>query len=201
MYDQILTITGITILVMVSPGSDMIIVMRNTLLGGRSAGIKSSLGVLSGNLIHITYCSLGLGLLVSHNILVFNALKYACALYLAYLGITSFFSKELSLETNNLGKEKSQKWYYQGLLNNILNPKGILFYLSVFSIVITPNTSFSNTLILIGLMVSISALFWLLFVSTLNGSFFRKFLTKSQKAVNYLFGCLLLFLSIRIGFF
>jgi len=50
MSDQILVIVSITFLVMVSPGPDMIIVMRNTIVGGRTAGLKTSLGILTGNL-------------------------------------------------------------------------------------------------------------------------------------------------------
>ncbi len=53
-------IVGVTFLVMVSPGPDMVIVLRNTFLGGRLAGLQTSLGVLAGNLVHITYCVLGI---------------------------------------------------------------------------------------------------------------------------------------------
>ena len=55
MIDQLLVIVGITFLVLVSPGPDMILVLRNTLLAGRRAGLQTSLGVLAGNLVHITY--------------------------------------------------------------------------------------------------------------------------------------------------
>ncbi|MBC8037554.1 MAG: LysE family translocator, partial [Rhizobiales bacterium] len=51
MLDQILVVVGITVLIMISPGPDMVIVMRNTMIGGRVAGLNTSAGVLAGNLV------------------------------------------------------------------------------------------------------------------------------------------------------
>ena len=74
MIDQLLVIVGITALVLISPGPDMVIVLRNTLLGGRRAGLVTSAGILAGNLVHITYCVLGIGWLISKSILAFTVL-------------------------------------------------------------------------------------------------------------------------------
>ena len=56
MLDQISVIVSVTFLVMVTPGPDMVLVLRNTFVNGRSAGLQTSIGILSGNLVHITYC-------------------------------------------------------------------------------------------------------------------------------------------------
>ena len=81
MFDQLIVVVTVTCVVMVIPGPDMLLVLRNTFLGGRHAGLKSSCGVLSGNLVHITYCLLGIGWVVSRSILAFSAMKYAAAAY------------------------------------------------------------------------------------------------------------------------
>ena len=99
MFDQVWMIVSLTFLVMVSPGPDMVLVLRNVLVSGRSAGLQTSMGILSGNLVHITYCVLGIGLLISQSITAFTALKYAGAAYLIYLGILSFRSRAKTLET------------------------------------------------------------------------------------------------------
>ena len=80
MFEQLLIIITITLLCMVSPGPDMIIVMKNTLQNGKSAGLKTSLGVGAGNLVHISYCVLGIGWLISQSILLFSVLKYLGAI-------------------------------------------------------------------------------------------------------------------------
>ncbi len=200
MINQIVVILGITFLVMISPGPDMVIVMRNTLVGGRAAGLKSSLGVLTGNLVHIIYCAVGIGWLISQSILAFTILKYAGAAYLIYLGLVSLFSKSDSLGMEGAASAPSgKKWFLQGLMNNVLNPKGTLFYLGVFTMVITPETSTSATLVLISIMMLVSASFWLFFVATLDSGVVRKFLVRSQQAVNRLFGGLLIFLGLRVA--
>ena len=203
MIDQILVILGITLLVMISPGPDMVIVMRNTIVGGRAGGLQSSLGVLAGNMVHITYCAIGIGWLISESILAFNILKYAGAAYLIYIGVMSFRARDMALSAETkaeLQKNAGKSWFLQGFLNNILNPKGTLFYLGVFTMVITPETSTATTLLLVLIMMSVSALFWLFFVFTLDSTIVRNVLERGQKIVNRVFGGLLIFLGIRVAF-
>lgn len=200
MLDQVVIITGVTLLVMISPGPDMVLVLRNTVVAGRSAGLGTSLGILAGNLVHITYCVVGIGWLISQSIVAFTVLKYAGAAYLFFLGISSLRATTQSLDTRNLDKpDTSRTWFLQGFFNNILNPKGTLFYLGVFTMVITPGTPQLTTAILILVMVFISASFWLFFVMTLDRPIVRRFIARSQVMINRLFGALLITLSIRVA--
>jgi len=200
MLDQILVIVSVTALVMISPGPDMLLVLRNTLVSGRRAGLHTSMGILSGNLIHISYCVLGIGLLISQSILAFSVLKYASGAYLIYLGIKSFRSEAKTLDTNDIEQRRRRTpWFVQGFVNNLLNPKGALFYLGVFTTVITPETSGSGVLLLISMMMLVSASFWLFFVYTLDRPTIREVIERSQHAVNRVFGVLLLLLGIRVA--
>jgi RhtB (resistance to homoserine/threonine) family protein len=200
MLHQILVIVSVTFLVMVSPGPDMFLVLRSTLVSGRRAGLQASMGILSGNLVHITYCVLGIGLLISQSIIAFSALKYAGAAYLIYLGIMSFRSGAKTLDTNDVeGRRSNRTSFVQGFVNNLLNPKGTLFYLGVFTMVITPETSAGVTLLLIFSMMLVSAAFWLFFVYTLDRPTIREFIERSQRTVNRIFGGLLVFLGMRVA--
>jgi len=198
--DQILVIVSVTSLVMVIPGPDMVLVLRNTFVSGRGAGLQTSMGILSGNLVHITYCVLGIGLLISQSIMAFSALKFAAAMYLIYLGIASFRAGATTLDTKEgEGRLGNTSWFVQGFINNLLNPKGTLFYLGVFTTVITPETSTSATLLLIVSMMLVSASFWLFFVYTLDRPTIRRFAERSQRTVNRICGVLLLLLGIRVA--
>jgi threonine/homoserine/homoserine lactone efflux protein len=84
-------------------------------------------------------------------------------------------------------------------VNNVLNPKGTLFYLGVFTIVITPETSASATLLLIAIMMLVSASFWLCFVYTLDRPSVREFIDRSQQTVNRICGVLLVLLGVRVA--
>jgi len=200
MLDQMLVIVSVTFLVMVTPGPDMVLVLRNTFVSGRRAGLQTSMGILSGNLVHITYCVLGIGLLISQSIIAFSALKYAAAAYLIYLGIMSFRSGATTLDANDIeGRRPNRKWFVQGFVNNLLNPKGTLFYLGVFTMVITPETSASAMLLLIVSMMLVSASFWLVFVYTLDRPTIREFIERSQQTVNRIFGGLMVLLGMRLA--
>ena len=200
MLDQLLVIVSVTFLVMLTPGPDMVLVLRNTFGGGRRAGLQTSMGILSGNLVHITYCVLGIGVLISQSILAFSALKYAAAVYLIYLGIMSFRSRDQPLDTNDHeGQRHNSRWVVQGFVNNLLNPKGTLFYLGVFTTVITPETSASVMILLIVSMMLVSASFWLFFVYTLDRPVIRELVERSPQTVNRIFGVVLLLLGVRVA--
>ena len=200
MLHQILTIVGITALVMLSPGPDMVVVMRNVHAGGRAAGLLTSFGMVVGSLVHITYCVVGIGWLISQSILVFGLLKYAGAAYLIYLGISSLRAETVSLDASiERTTGSSRTWFLQGFATNVLNPKATLFYLGVFTTVITPETSTGAMAVLIAVMVTISTLFWLLFVQTLGTPFVRRVPNRGQRTVNRIFGALLVALGIRVA--
>ena len=200
MFDQILVIVSVTFLVMISPGPDMFLVLRNTFAGGRRAGLQTSMGVLSGNLVHISYCVLGIGVLISQSIVAFAALKYAAAAYLIYLGIMSFRSGDQSFDTNDVvDRRPDRRWFVQGFVNNLLNPKGTLFYLGVFTTVITPGTSASAMILLVVIMMLVSASFWLFFVCTLDRRTIREFLHRSQRTVNKVYGAVLVLMGVRVA--
>jgi RhtB (resistance to homoserine/threonine) family protein len=188
-------IVGITTLCMLSPGPDMILVMRNTLVGDRRSGLVTSLGVLTGNLVHITYCMLGIGWLIANSIAAYSVLKFAGAAYLIYLGWSSIRSSGAPAAPRRIDRRP----YAQGLLNNLLNPKGALFYLGVFTQVIHPDTPAARSAVLVAAMVATSALFWVLFVYGLQLPPVRSLLQRWGKAIDRAFGALLIALGLRVA--
>jgi threonine efflux protein len=200
MLEQILLILSVTFLAMVIPGPDMVLVLRNTFASGRRAGLQTSMGVLCGNLVHITYCVFGIGMLISRSILAFSAMKYVAAAYLIYLGIMSVRSGTKSLDASDIQSGRlSRSWFIQGFINNLLNPKGTLFYLGVFTTVITPETSPTAMLLLILIMMLVSGSFWICFVYTLDRRTLRDVVERSQQTVNRVFGGLLILLGLRVA--
>jgi threonine/homoserine/homoserine lactone efflux protein len=225
--ESILLVAGLTFLVMLSPGPDLVLVTRNTLVGGRAAGTRTYVGILLGNAVHMTYCALGIGWVISKSIVAFSVLKYAGALYLIYLGIQSLRASGHSIDAEPTDPERSaeaaaldpgqresaplaatraarparrsERWLAQGFLNNILNPKGTLFYLGVFTMVITPETSWATTGALVATMTAVSTAFWIVFVATLDRPIVRQTLERSRRAVDRVFGALLIALGLRVA--
>lgn len=200
MTEKLLLVAGVTMLTMLSPGPDMILVMRNTLTRDRRCGGLTALGVLTGNMVHIGYCTLGIALLLVRSPVAFNVLRVASAIYLVYLGVQSLRSRD----TTKAGPDAAAggrltSAYWQGFVNNVLNPKGTLFYLGVFSQLITPEMSFAQTTLLIAVMVGVSAMFWIVFVQTLHLPIIRAGLDTSKVAINRVFGVVLILFGARIA--
>lgn len=147
MAAQFFTIGLLMLLSAMLPGPDFALVTKNTILHSRRAGLFTSLGIGSAILIHITYCALGLAIVISQSILLFNIIKYIGAIYLIYLGITSLLSKHPNHGAASAAQKVLQKTkmsnltaFRQGFLCNLLNPKATLFFLALFTIIIKPET-------------------------------------------------------------
>jgi threonine/homoserine/homoserine lactone efflux protein len=191
-------VVGLTALVMITPGADMVLVARNTIEGNRRDGWLTSCGVLTGNLVHITACALGVGWLLANSPLAYSVLRYAAAVYLIGLGLGGLLPRRADLEADDRPARRASVPFVQGLLNNLLNPKGALFYLSVFAQLTRPGIGAAQRLVSIAAMVVTSATFWLLFVQTLHLPASRAVIARSRETLQRLLAIVLIALGVWI---
>ncbi|MCO5410636.1 LysE family translocator [Ralstonia mojiangensis] len=120
-----------SLLIILTPGQDMVLVMSRTLTHGTRSGLVTAAGVSVGLTVHTVLATLGLGALLQASEWVFTALKLVGALYLLYLGIALFRSSgELALAHSHGAPESALRAFSQGALSNMSNPKIALFYLA-----------------------------------------------------------------------
>lgn len=198
MLTELLGVAGLTVLIMISPGPDLALVARNTVVGGKSAGGWTSAGILTGNLVHITYCLLGIGWLIANSIVAFTVLKLAGGAYLIFLGFQSLRPTSDPAGDLEAPPSPGRRWWVQGLLNNLLNPKGPLFYLGVLAVFVHPDSTVLYLVLLVCTTIGISAGFWVLFVYVLQISIVRGRLLAAGRWVNRLLGAVLIALGIRL---
>ena len=141
-FQEIATITVVAIFMAISPGADFVMVTRNSIFYSRKAGIYSSLGVSMAIWVHVAYSIAGLAVIISSSVVLFSILKYLGAAYLIYIGWKTFTSKammdlEKNDETANLSNMKAFKI---GFITNVLNPKTTIFFLSIFTQIVTLDT-------------------------------------------------------------
>ena len=124
-----------------SPGPDFILVTRQAIKLGRKAAIYTSLGIGIGILIHSLAAITGLTLLISSNPYLFLCMKLAASLYLFYLGLMSII--QTSETGNDIATRDSSELnsFLIGFITNVLNPKAIIFFVTLFSIVLNNSTS------------------------------------------------------------
>ena len=130
----------------VSPGADLAMVMRQAMVHGRKQAIITSFGVGTSLMFHVTYTILGLGLIISQSIYLFNIVKWLGVAYLIYIGIKALRVGKTELpgvEGEAVQAKSSQtglKAFTLGFAANALNPKPVFFFLSIFSTVVHAHT-------------------------------------------------------------
>ena len=114
------------------PGPGVLIVTARTASVGSRHGLLTSLGILTGDFVFITFALLGLATLSSVLGEFFIIIKYFGALYLIWLGISLFISTQKDTVTQKVNSPRYITSFAAGLLTTLSNPKAILFYLSFF---------------------------------------------------------------------
>ncbi|TCI84523.1 LysE family translocator [Tenacibaculum sp. M341] len=135
-----LLLFGLAALLMVlSPGPNMIYLISRSLSQGKNAGIISLFGVMCGFLFHILMVSFGLTAIFFAIPYAFIVVKFLGVGYLLYLAYNSVKLDNKIFDTNkNLKSDNALKLFNIGLMTNVLNPKMAVFYLSFFPQFIKP---------------------------------------------------------------
>lgn len=114
-----------------TPGPDIIYVSTRGIAQGRSVALLSTFGVCLGYIAHTALAVLGLSALLQASATAFEVVRYAGACYLLYLGIRTLLSKESLIPVSNEERPvEHSKIVWQGAITSILNPKGILFFMA-----------------------------------------------------------------------
>jgi len=199
------TIAFVHLLGAMSPGPDLAMSVRNSLTYSRRTGIFTAVGFGLGVAVHVGYCIAGIAVVIARSILVFGTIKYLGAAYLLYIGIRSVLTRQRPMETDGVTKKEDippLTAVRMGFLTNILNPKATLFFLGLFTVVISPAAPPPRSILIIaGFVMVVDTMLWFSFVAVfLNERHVRSFFGRFQGYFNKAFGGLLIILSIRIDF-
>ncbi len=175
-FNEFLIVALVHFLAVASPGPDFIMITRNSLIYSKKTAIYSALGLAFGILVHIAYSLAGLALIISKSIVLFSIIKFIGAGYLAYIGYKSLTAKrepEVVLDKTKQKDLSRMSALKMGFITNATNPKATLFFLSLFTVIISPSTP---TWIkgLYGLEMAVATFIWFAFVATLFSSGFIK---------------------------
>ena len=201
-WPEFLLVAGAHLVAVASPGPDFALILRQSITHGRRTAVWTSIGIGTGILVHVSYSLLGLGLLLKGSELWFNALKYAGAVYLAWIGVVALRTKPaagdgvMPTPTATPGRHGA---FVTGFLVNVLNPKAALFFIALFSVVINPQTPRMVQAVYGGWM-SVATMAWFTFVSLVftRESVRRTFL-RTGHWFERVMGVLLLVLAARLA--
>ena len=151
----------------VIPGADFAMVLRQSIAHDRRAALFTSAGIATSILVHGSYTLLGLGVIVGNSLMLFNILKWAGAAYLVWLAIAALRSSppQPPAESDLAGAKRGDfAAFALGFLTNLLNPKAGLFFLALFTTLVSARTGGDIKVIYV-LCMSIMLFAWFALVS------------------------------------
>jgi threonine/homoserine/homoserine lactone efflux protein len=167
MPPELIAFCGVAAVLVVTPGPDMALVARNALVAGRSAVPVTVLGICAGIVIHAMAAAIGLSALLAASATAYAVVKIVGGAYLVYLGIQAWRA--------SLREEGDTEWmlgparrfaggsaFRQGFVSNVLNPKLVVFFISVLPGFTSPDGSFFTQVVVLGLAFELLTIVWLL---------------------------------------
>jgi threonine/homoserine/homoserine lactone efflux protein len=121
----------VAVVLIVAPGPDFALTVRNTIARGRRAGVLTGAGVVSGQLVWAVATAAGLAALVVASRPAFLALRLLGAAYLVYLGAQSLLAALRGTRGHPAAARGGRSPYLQGLISNLGNPKMAIFFTSL----------------------------------------------------------------------
>ncbi|MBU1568481.1 MAG: LysE family transporter [Proteobacteria bacterium] len=162
----LVVLTIVHTLAAASPGPDFVFVSQQTLAGGRRNGLLCSLGIALGLSVHLGYSAFGLATLVAHSADLLWWVKMIGGSYLIYLGIRGLRAKALAgsrVLVVQAQPRSALRTVGAGFLCNALNPKAPIYFLSLFTLVLSPEMPLFQ-LVIFSIWIMFIQLVWFSFV-------------------------------------
>ncbi|SDI32748.1 LysE family translocator [Winogradskyella thalassocola] len=141
-FEILTAFIGATIALAFAPGPDNIYVLVQSISHGKSYGMATVCGLITGCIIHTTLLAFGVSAIIAANENLFFGIKLLGAIYLLYLAYKVFKSDaSLNLNSEHVPKKSLKQLFVQGFFMNVLNPKVTIFFLAFF-----PGFLFSETM-------------------------------------------------------
>jgi len=204
---SVLAFLGVSALVIVTPGPDTAVTVRNALLGGRAGGIFTALGVSVGQAVWAFATSLGIVALLVASEPLFLAVKYAGAAYLVWLGLHALRAAWRPGEggegastmrpARRLGRGAA---FRQGLVSDLGNPKMAVFFASLLPQFVPAGQPAFTAFLALGLVFSLMTFAWLAAYAVAvakAGDVLRR--PRIRRAIEGVTGALLVGLGLRIA--
>ncbi|UOE53534.1 LysE family translocator [Bacillus sp. CMF12] len=197
------TFLVLSLFVVMSPGIDTALITKRTIADGRADGYKMGLGITVGSLVHTFAAAFGLSAILMQSAAAFEIIKYAGAVYLIYLGLTSFISMKKKIDTGIETEVKSnmkKSAFKQGLLSNVLNPKVAMFFLTFLPQFVKTGENASQQLIIMGIIYTLLSISWF-FIYVYFINYMREWLMspKVQRVMDKATGLVLIGFGLKLA--
>jgi threonine/homoserine/homoserine lactone efflux protein len=194
------SLATICILGAMSPGPSLAVVLKNTLAGGRSEGVKTALAHGFGVGLYAFATVVGLAVIITGSPFLFKIIQWSGAFFLAYLGIKALCGTSglSDVTQNETTASRNIHGLRSGFLTAFLNPKIAVFFTALFSQFVSSQAQMGEKMIMALTASIIDAGWYLLVVLVLSHSSVLGALRSRAGQLDKVFGCLLLLLAVRM---
>ena len=164
-------------IILVIPGPTIILVIGHSLAHGGRAALPLVVGVMLGDLSAMTLSLVGLGAVIAASATFFTLFKWVGAIYLIYMGVSLWRSKESSFAALPPKKEASPRsWFRNAFVVTALNPKSITFFVAFLPQFVSPAKGVTSQLFMLGTTF--------LVLATLNATLYAVFAGRVRDLIN-----------------
>jgi threonine/homoserine/homoserine lactone efflux protein len=146
-------------LLTITPGLDTAMVLRTAAVEGPRTAALAALGIILGCLAWGAAVALGLGVLLAASSVAYTVLKWAGAAYLAWLGFRLIVKPRSRFDLGAASTERGS-WLARGFLNNLLNPKIGVFYVSFLPQFVPPHVAAAPFIFLLAAIHGVLGAAW-----------------------------------------
>ena len=192
-----------SLVLIVTPGQDMILVMSRSIAQGSAAGVVTAAGVSVGLVGHTVLATLGLGAILRTSEWLFVALKLAGAAYLVYLGIQLLRTKNQELAVLAGAPRSLWRLFFDGALSNVSNPKIAVFYFAFLPQFVLPGATHPTLSVFVLGLVFAGLTFLVKGPVGLGAGLLSGWLRSRPKALAWLYrtsGAVLIGLGVKLAF-
>ena len=132
MIESLISFSIATLFLTLTPGPDNLYVISQSLTNGTKSGIATTIGLISGCIVHTTLLAFGVSAIIAASETIFYGLKIIGACYLLFLAYKVYRSNPHVDFKNKVSKKTYLQLFKQGVIMNLVNPKILIFFLAFF---------------------------------------------------------------------
>lgn len=197
-YSILLSLFVVWTLLLLTPGPDFILMLRNTLSYGYRAGLITGIGITLAISMHVLIAISGIYAL-SKDSTIYTIVQISGAIYLIYLGVSALLKKKIETYLKNTKHIDSVKRKYeylkQGFFCNIFNPKAPILMFGIFSQLIPYSATLMQKIFFSLEIIVINLVIWSLFSKFISSSIIEEKLNKYTNSVSFVSNIVLICLG------
>ncbi|MGL4473803.1 MAG: LysE family translocator [Shewanella sp.] len=212
-YSLLLTLSVLHFIALVSPGPDFAIIVKLASQQNRTVALACAFGIATAILIHCALSLTGMGILIANSVLAYTIIQLMGAAYLAWIGIgalTSAFKQwqaTASTQKQTLDDKEqtiaakpmaTHRGFLIGFYTNLLNPKAMLFFITLLSALVPPDLDLATKITASGLFFALTALWFGGLAIVISKGDIKSMLERNSRYVDLITGILFVAVSVMI---